>query len=106
MAWQWEQYHASIAEHVTLTVDHINWCFLLPFSPDIALRLRAGRAGSFHFLAMNDEGRALEEAIAAAMIRMQVRAHDEINVVTAKSEAGQRFHDILVGRHDRRHQPR
>jgi hypothetical protein len=70
MAWQRQQYHASVAKHVALTVNHIERCFLLPFCREIALRLCARRAGSLNFVAMNDEGRPLEEAIAAAMIGM------------------------------------
>jgi len=67
---QRQQYHAAVAEHVALAINHIDRCFLLPLGREIALRLRVRRAGSFDFIAMNNEGRALEEGIAAAMIGM------------------------------------
>ena len=77
---------------------------LLPFGGEIAGLVGAGRARRRDFLGMDDERRALEEGIAAAMVGMQMRAHHHVDIVACQTDAAERSDDIVAGLHDRRHQ--
>ncbi len=97
VARQRHQNDAAVAEHVALAVDRIDRRAVLPLGRDIALRLRALGARRFDLLAMNNETRALEEGIAAAMVGMQMRAYDDIDIVADEPDAAERVHDIVAG---------
>ena len=87
MAGQGDQHDAAVAEEVALAVDRVRRRRLLPLGGDIARRFRARRARRFDLPGVNDAGRALEESVAAAMVGMQVRAYDHVDIVTFEADA-------------------
>ena len=82
VAGQRDQHDAAVAEQVALAARSSSIGYrLIPLGREIALRLGVRRARRLDLARMDHECRALEEGVAAAMVGMQVRAHDDVDVV-------------------------
>ena len=103
MAGQGDQRDAAIAEQIALAVDRVERRRLLPFGRQIAGRFGVRRAGCRDFRGVDDEAGALEEGVAAAMVGVQVRAHDHIDVVGDEANTAKRRDHVITRLHDRGH---
>ena len=105
MTGQWNQHDAFIAEQIALAIKFVGRRRLLPFTCEIAgaFGVRCARRLDLPFV--NDEARAREQGVAATMIRMQVRANDDIDIVTGEAETGETGHHVIAMRHDGHHDP-
>ena len=81
MAGQGDQHDPLVAEHVALAGNLVERQADVPFAGEEAHRDRVRRARGSHLIRVHHAGRALEEGVAAAMIRMQMRADHDIDVV-------------------------
>src|SRR5262249_889299 len=100
MAGERHQHNAPVTEKVPLATDRFHRQRMLPFYGDIASRQTVRRPCSLQVQGMHDHRCLLEECIATAVIGMQVRVDDEIDVFGTQSKTGQTREHVIVRTHD------
>ena len=76
---------------------------MVPIRPQIAGGLCAGRVRGFDLPGMHHDGCLLEERIAATVVRMEIRIHDDIDIVRVDADACETWQKGVLRAHQRRH---
>ena len=85
------------------TFDGIRRLAVVPVGAQIAGGLRTGRLRRLDLPGMHHDGRLLEELVAAAVIGVEVRIDDDVDVVGVDADAGQIWQKRVLRAHHRRH---
>src|SRR3984893_13343813 len=76
---------------------------MIPIGAQITGRLCTRRLRSLDFLGMRQDRRLLEELIAAAVIRVEMRIDDDIDIVRLDADTRKAWQKGILRAHDRRH---
>lgn len=103
MSRQRHQRQLTIAEHIHLPVEDFHLQRMIPVRLDVSAISRVIRVRGLDLERVNEDRCLLEEAVAAAMIGVQVRADHHVDIVGAKANRLHARQHMIVGRHDRLH---
>ena len=92
-----DQHHRAVAEDVVLAVDHLIVERVVEIDRARAVaRHGAGTARRLELRALDEEGRAREELVAAAVVEVEVRVRDVAHVGGREPEARELRHDVVA----------
>src|ERR1700677_3648148 len=103
MTRQWNQDQPAVAEHIPVASNWIDRLAMVPIRPQIAGGLRARRVRGLDLPGMHQGGFLLEKRIAATMVGMEMRVHDDIDIVRVDADARQTWQKSVLRAHYRRH---
>src|SRR6185437_6018492 len=105
VARQRNQHNAIVAEQISLAVHGFDRLVTNPIGPEIARRFGVGSVRYLKPPGVRDDRRLLEELVTAAVVGVQMRVHDYVDIIRVQSDAGETRQQCLVRTHDRLHCP-
>jgi len=103
MARQRHQHDAGISEEIPLAVHGLDGLSVVPIRAEIAGRLCARRFCGFDLTGVGEDRGLAEELVAAAMVGVEMRIDDDIDIVGLQPDTGEARQQGLVRAHERLH---